>query len=158
MAFEMDGEIELSADRQTVWEALNDPEVLKQCIPGCNSLELGEDNSFVAAVKIKIGPIRASFSGSVTLAEIDEPNGYKISGNGNGGVAGYASGTAYVRLRDSDGCTRLSYQVESKVGGKIAQLGSRLINSVAKRYTDEFFACFAELVGPQQTADMEARQ
>lgn len=151
MAMTMSGEILLPADRETVWAKLNDPEVLKACIPGCQSLEKNGDAGFVATVKIKVGPVGATFKGSVELTDLDPPNSYRIVGQGEGGVAGFAKGGAQVALRDpeeGDGCV-LSYQVEANVGGKIAQLGARLIDGVAKKTADQFFENFATIVKAQ---------
>ena len=143
----MKGEVSLSADRQTVWQKLNDPEVLKACIPGCQSLDKSGENGFQAVVKLKVGPVSATFKGNVELSDLDPPNGYKISGTGEGGIAGFAKGGAVVRLSDAEGGgTLLSYDVEANVGGKIAQLGARLIDGVAKKNADQFFASFAENV------------
>ncbi len=123
---------------------LNDPAVLKACIPGCQSLERTSETSFSAVAKIKIGPVGASFKGNVQLSDIDAPNGYTISGEGEGGIAGFAKGGAKVALADAPGGgTILKYDVEANVGGKIAQLGSRLIAGVAKSMADKFFAGFA---------------
>ena len=148
MAMTMTGEVMLPARRQVVWEKLNDPDVLKACIPGCQSLEKTGDASFKATAKIKIGPVGATFSGAVQLSDLDPPNGYRISGEGQGGIAGFAKGGATVRLTEADGGTKLAYDVEANVGGKIAQLGSRLIDSVAKSMADKFFANFAAAVSP----------
>jgi len=148
MAMTMQGEVALPASRETVWEKLNDPEVLKQCIPGCESLERTGDNSFAAVAKIKVGPVSARFKGNVELTDLDPPNGYRISGQGEGGVAGFAKGGANVRLNEGpDNSTVLVYDVEANIGGKLAQLGGRLINGVAKKNADQFFAKFAEIVG-----------
>lgn len=147
MAMTMHGEVTLPADRQTVWEKLNDPEVLKQCIPGCQSLEKTGDNAFSATAKIKVGPVSATFKGNVELTDLDPPNSYRIVGQGEGGIAGFAKGGAKVNLADApEGGTLLSYDVEANVGGKIAQLGGRLIDGVAKKNADQFFAKFAEIV------------
>jgi carbon monoxide dehydrogenase subunit G len=147
MAMTMKGEVALPADRATVWAKLNDPEVLKQCIPGCQELEKTSDNAFKATAKIKVGPVSATFKGNVELSDIDPPNGYTISGQGEGGVAGFAKGGAKVALTDgAEGGTVLTYDVEANVGGKIAQLGGRLIDGVAKKNADAFFAKFAEIV------------
>ena len=146
MAVNMSGEVVLPADRERVWAMLNDPEVLRICIPGCETFERDGDNAFRAVAKVKIGPVSARFKGKVILTDIDAPNSYKISGEGEGGVAGFAKGGAVVRLEDAEEGTRLVYDVEANVGGKIAQLGSRLINSVAKKNADSFFAKFAEAV------------
>ena len=146
MAMTMTGEVQLSAPRQVVWEKLNDPEVLKACIPGCEELTKSGDHQFEAVAKMKVGPVSARFKGKVTLSDLDPPNGYKISGEGEGGVAGFAKGGATVALSDKDGGTLLSYDVEAQIGGKLAQLGQRLINGAAKKLADEFFANFAKAV------------
>ena len=145
MAMTMAGTIEIIADRASVWTALNDPDVLKRCIPGCQELERLEDGGFAAVAKITVGPVKATFKGLVQLSDIDEPNSYTISGGGQGGIAGFAKGGAKVRLSDApeSGGTVLSYDVEAQVGGKIAQLGSRLVNGVAAKYANEFFSKFA---------------
>jgi hypothetical protein len=149
MAMTMKGEVTLPADRQAVWVKLNDPEVLKACIPGCQSLEKTSDTSFAAVAKIKVGPVSATFKGAVDLTEIDPTNGYRISGAGEGGVAGFAKGGARVALADApDGGCVLSYDVEASVGGKLAQLGGRLIDGVAKKMADQFFSNFAAAVAP----------
>jgi len=147
MAMTMSGEVQLAAPREMVWTKLNDPEVLKACIPGCEELEKTEDNNgFRAVAKMKVGPVSARFKGKVTLSDLDPPNGYKISGEGEGGVAGFAKGGATVGLTDHDGGTLLKYDVEAQIGGKLAQLGQRLINGSAKKLADEFFANFAKAV------------
>jgi uncharacterized protein len=143
MAMTMTGEYQLSAPQQVVWEKLNDPAVLKACIPGCEELEKTSPNDFQAVATIKIGPVKARFKGKVTLSDIDAPNGYKISGQGEGGVAGFAKGGADVRLTPKDGGTLLSYSVDAQIGGKLAQLGQRLINGAAKKVADDFFEKFA---------------
>jgi carbon monoxide dehydrogenase subunit G len=145
MAMTMNGEAVLPADRNKVWAALNDPEVLKACIPGCQELEKVSDTEFQATVRAAVGPVKATFKGRVQLLDLDPPNGYRIAGEGQGGVAGFAKGGANVRLEDADGGgTRMTYDVEAQIGGKLAQLGGRLINGVAKKYADEFFANFAK--------------
>ena len=146
MAMKLRGEVDLPAGKDAVWAKLNDPEVLKQCIPGCQSLERDSDTSFKAVAKMKVGPVTASFKGNVQLLDIDAPNGYRIQGEGEGGIAGFAKGGARVSLAEHDGSTKLSYDVEVQVGGKIAQLGSRLIDGVARKMADQFFAKFAEVV------------
>jgi carbon monoxide dehydrogenase subunit G len=146
MAMTMSGEVQLAASRDVVWEKLNDPAVLKSCIPGCEELESTEDGGFRATAKIKVGPVSARFKGKVTLSDLDPPNGYKISGEGEGGVAGFAKGGATVALSDKDGGTLLTYNVEAQIGGKLAQLGQRLINGSAKKIADEFFNNFAKAV------------
>jgi uncharacterized protein len=149
MAMTMTGEVALSANRETVWAKLNDPAVLKSCIPGCETLDKTSDTGFSAVVKLKIGPVSATFKGSVELSDLDPPNGYRISGQGEGGVAGFAKGGATVRLlppaEGEEGCI-LAYDVEANVGGKIAQLGARLIDGVAKKTADQFFSNFADAV------------
>lgn len=146
MAMTMTGEVELSAPRETVWAKLNDPAVLKACIPGCEELNMLSDHEFEAVAVNKIGPVKAKFKGRVTLTDLDPPNGYKISGQGDGGIAGFAKGGAVVALSDKDGGTLLSYNVEAQIGGKLAQLGQRLINGAAKKMADQFFENFAAAV------------
>jgi len=146
MAMTMTGEYQLPVPRETVWQKLNDPAVLKACIPGCESLEKTSDTAFQAVATIKIGPVKARFKGNVTLSDLDPPNGYKISGQGEGGVAGFANGGATVKLVPKDGGTLLSYAVEAQVGGKLAQIGQRLINGAAKKMADDFFQKFASSV------------
>jgi carbon monoxide dehydrogenase subunit G len=152
MAMTMQGEVMLPASRATVWSALNDPEVLRACIPGCQDLEKLSDTEFRATAKVSVGPVKATFKGGVMLSDLDPPNGYTISGEGQGGVAGFAKGGAKVRLDEADGGTRLVYDVEAQVGGKLAQLGGRLINGVAKKYADEFFSNFARTLTPVENA------
>ena len=153
MAMKMTGEVVLPADRHTVWLKLNDPDVLKACIPGCQSLEKSGENGFAATAKIKIGPVGATFKGAVSLSDLDPPNSYRISGQGEGGVAGFAKGGALVTLSDSpDGGTVLAYDVEANVGGKLAQLGARLIDGVAKKMADQFFGNFVMAVGSEPAA------
>ena len=147
MAMTMSGEAALPAPRPKVWALLNDPDTLKSCIPGCQSLERTGDNGFAAVVKTKIGPVAATFKGKVQLSDITPDVGYTISGEGEGGVAGFAKGAAKVSLADAGGGTLLKYDVEAHVGGKLAQLGSRLIDGVAKGMADKFFASFAEAAG-----------
>jgi carbon monoxide dehydrogenase subunit G len=143
MAMTMTGEIPLEAKREVVWAKLNDPAVLKACIPGCEELNVIGENQFEAVAVNKIGPVKAKFKGKVQLTDIDPPNGYKISGQGDGGVAGFAKGGAAVTLSDSEGGgTLLKYDVEAQIGGKLAQLGQRLINSAAKKTADDFFERF----------------
>ena len=143
---EMTGEYRISADRRTVWDALNDPEVLKQCVPGCEEMIRTDDDSFEARVTLRIGPVRAKFRGKVKLSDIDPPNGYTISGEGQGGAAGFARGGATVRLAEDGAETVLTYTANATVGGKLAQIGSRLIDSTSKKLADDFFAKFAEHV------------
>src|SRR5271168_3846352 len=147
MAMTMTGDVTLPADRPKVWALLNDPEVLKASIPGCESLERTGDNGFAAVVKTKIGPVSATFRGNVELTDIVPLVGYTIKGEGEGGVAGFAKGGAKVSLADAPGGALLHYDVEAHVGGKIAQLGARLIDGVAKNMADKFFANFAAAAG-----------
>lgn len=146
---DMTGEQKIASPRQTVWLALNDAEVLKACIPGCTALEKTSDTEMKAAATLSVGPVRANFTGNVTLSEIDAPTSYVISGQGSGGVAGFAKGSAKVVLAD-DGpdATLLTYTVKADVGGKIAQLGGRLIDQTAKKLAGEFFKNFGDVVGP----------
>ncbi len=143
----MSGQYRVEAPRQTVWEALNDVEVLRLCIPGIEEIEKTSDTSFTAKVRAKVGPVSARFAGDVTLSDLDPPNGYTISGEGKGGAAGFAKGGAKVRLEDDGAATLLNYEVDAQVGGKLAQIGSRLIDGTAKKMADEFFSRFAETVG-----------
>jgi uncharacterized protein len=145
MPMTMTGDVTLPADRPKVWALLNDPEVLKACIPGCESLEKTGDNGFAAVVKTKIGPVSATFKGKVELSDLTPLVGYTIKGEGEGGIAGFAKGGAKVSLADAPGGTQLHYDVEAHVGGKIAQLGARLIDGVAKNMADKFFASFAAI-------------
>jgi hypothetical protein len=143
---EMNGEERIAAPREKVWAALNDPEVLKQCIPGCETLDMTGDNTMAATVKLKIGPVSAKFNGEVTLENSNAPESYTISGEGKGGVAGFAKGGADVKLTEDGSDTILSYDVKAQVGGRIAQLGSRLIDSTSKKLAGQFFAKFGEVV------------
>ncbi len=148
---DMTGERRIAASRQTVWLALNDPAVLKASIPGCESLEKLSDTDMKATAAVKIGPIAARFTGAVHLTDLDPPNSYSIGGEGQGGVAGFAKGGAKVHLQDIDaGSTMLHYEVHAQVGGKIAQLGSRLIDATAKQMADSFFDRFSAQVAPPQ--------
>ncbi len=150
----MKGEYRITATREKVWEALNDPEILKQCIAGCEELEKTSDTEFTARVHTRIGPVSAKFTGKVELSEIDPPNGYRISGEGQGGVAGFAQGGAGVKLTEDGGETVLNYEANATVGGKLAQIGSRLIDATARKMANEFFGKFAEAVGgPAEAAE-----
>ncbi len=144
---DMTGEYRISASREEVWDALNDPEILKNCIAGCQVLEKTSDTEFTARVKTKVGPVSATFTGKVQLSDIDAPNGYTISGEGTGGVAGFAKGGATVKLVEDGDATVLSYVANATVGGKLAQIGSRLIDSTARKMANDFFGKFAETVG-----------
>lgn len=146
MAINMVGEALLPAKKAVVWEMLNDPEVLKQCIPGCESLEMVSDTQMTAVAKVKLGPVKATFKGKINLQDIDPPNGYKLVGEGDGGISGFAKGGATVRLEEVEDGTILRYEAEAQIGGKLAQIGARLIDGVAKKMADEFFAKFGEAV------------
>jgi uncharacterized protein len=141
---DMSGSERIEAPVETVWRALNDPEVLKACIPGCQSLEKLSDTEMAATVVLRIGPIKATFQGSVRLANLNPPHAYTISGEGKGGIAGFAKGGADVALAEDGPDTILSYTVKAQVGGKLAQLGSRLIDSTSKKLAAQFFAGLGE--------------
>ncbi|MDZ7713249.1 MAG: carbon monoxide dehydrogenase subunit G [Rhodovibrio sp.] len=154
---ELTGEHTIQADRQKVWESLNDPEILKQCIPGCEEIEQSGENEFSAKVKAKVGPVNSRFSGKVTLSNLNPPESYTISGEGSGGAAGFAKGGADVKLEEIDASqTKLSYKVDAQVGGKLAQLGQRLIQSTANKYAKQFFDKFEQVVGEGAAADQAA--
>jgi hypothetical protein len=145
---EMSGEYRIPASREKVWAALNDPEVLKNCIPGAQSLEKVSDTEMTATVQAKVGPVKASFTGHVTLSNMDPPNGYTITGESKGGVAGFAKGGADVKLtEDGPESTVLNYTAKAQVGGKLAQIGGRLVDATAKQMADQFFSACAEMVG-----------
>ncbi|MGE4221671.1 MAG: carbon monoxide dehydrogenase subunit G [Alphaproteobacteria bacterium] len=152
MALVIEGQERIDAPIGRVWEALNDPEMLKQCIPGCQSLEKTADDTMAATVVLKIGPIKATFQGAVTLSNLNPPHSYTISGEGKGGIAGFAKGGADVRLaEDGPNVTVLTYAAKADVGGKIAQLGSRLITSTSKKLAGEFFSTFNDKVSGRET-------
>ena len=141
---DLSGEYTIQAKRQDVWQALNDAEILKVCIPGCEELEKLSDTQFTAKVTMKVGAIKARMKGNVELSDIDAPNGYTISGQGQGGVAGFAKGSARVNLRDGEaGGTILRYEAKAELGGKLAAVGSRVIQGIAKKMADDFFGKFA---------------
>jgi carbon monoxide dehydrogenase subunit G len=147
---DMTGEHQIKAPRPVVWAALNDPEVLKQSIAGCEELVKTSDTEFQAQVTAKVGPVKAKFSGKVTLSDLNPPNGYTISGEGSGGAAGFAKGGAKVALEDAPGGgTLLKYEVHAQIGGKLAQIGSRLVDGAARKMADEFFTAFAGVVEAQ---------
>ncbi len=152
---DMTGEHRIAAPRETVWAALNDPEILRQCIAGCEDIEKTSDTEFAAKVTAKVGPVKARFGGKVTLSDIDPPNGYTITGEGNGGAAGFAKGGATVVLSTEGAETVLRYTVQANVGGKLAQLGSRLIDGTARKMAEDFFSKFSELVAGQAVAAPE---
>jgi len=141
------GSYEMNVKKEAVWKALNDPNILKQCIPGCESFDKKSGNIFNATATNQIGPMNATFSGTVTLSNIRENQSYTLSGEGQSPV-GFANGSAEVKLIEKNGITTLTYEVDVNVGGKIAQLGSRLINGVAKKMSDYFFGRLADLVAP----------
>lgn len=143
---ELTGQERIAAPRAQVWQALNDPEILKACIPGCESIEMLSPTEMKARVALKLGPIKANFAGQVTLSNIDPPNGYTISGEGSGGSAGGAKGSAEVRLAPDGEGSLLTYRVTSQVSGKIAQLGARLVDSAAQKLAGDFFAKFNQVV------------
>jgi carbon monoxide dehydrogenase subunit G len=150
---------EIKADPATVWAAILNPDVLKDCVPGCESMTGDAETGFEAVVTQKVGPVKATFKGAVSISDRIEGKSLKISGEGKGGPAGYAKGGAAVTLEPMEGGTRLSYEVDASVGGKIAQLGSRIIDGFAKKMADEFFTRFqAAVEGPQEddTAEAEA--
>ncbi|GGE89868.1 carbon monoxide dehydrogenase subunit G [Stappia taiwanensis] len=143
---DLSGEYRIAAGREAVWAALNDADVLRQCIPGCKELEKHSDTEMSATVVAKVGPVKATFKGAVTLEDLNPPESYRIVGEGKGGVAGFAKGGADVRLAEDGGETVLSYDVKAQVGGKLAQLGSRLIASTARKMADDFFGTFKGIV------------
>ena len=152
----MQGERHILANRAEVWGALNDPDVLKSCIAGCEELTKTSPTSFEASVTQKVGPVKARFKGVVELSEIVEAESYTITGEGKGGAAGFAKGGAKVQLSDDNGGTLLTYEAEAKVGGKLAQLGSRLIDGFARKMADDFFSRFQEAVeGPRPADDAD---
>ena len=144
---EMTGSHLIPASRESVWDALNDPDVLRACIPGCKELEKTSDTEMTATVVAKVGPVKATFKGEVSLENLNPPTSYSIVGEGKGGIAGFAKGGANVILSDAEGGTQLDYEVDAKVGGKLAALGSRLIDSTAKKLAGDFFNNFSEHVG-----------
>lgn len=144
---DMNGSQRIEASREAVYAALNDVDILRQCIPGCDSIEKTSETEMVAKVTLRIGPVKASFAGTVTLSDLDPPNGYTISGEGSGGMAGFAKGGANVTLEPDGDATILHYVVKAEIGGKLAQMGSRLIDSTAKKLAGDFFEKFGAVVG-----------
>jgi carbon monoxide dehydrogenase subunit G len=155
---EMTGEQLIAADRQTVWNALNDPDILRRCIPGCQELVKRSDTEMTATAVIKVGPISAKFEGDVTLSELDPPNGYRISGEGRGGVAGHAKGGALVQLIAQGDQTLLRYEVAAQVGGKLAQLGGRMIDATARTMSAAFFKKFAQELSGDSPSDVTGHE
>jgi carbon monoxide dehydrogenase subunit G len=153
---EMTGEFRIPAPRQRVWEGLNDPEILKNSIPGCQTIEKLSDTEFTARVVAQVGPVKANFAGKVTLSDLDPPQSYTIAGEGSGGVAGFAKGSAKVNLAEDGGATVLNYAVQAHVGGKLAQIGSRLIDAVARKMAENFFTRFVAAVAPEAPAPTAA--
>ncbi|MGQ0654700.1 MAG: SRPBCC family protein [Betaproteobacteria bacterium] len=152
---EMKGEQLISAPQKTVWNALNDPEMLKQCVPGCESIELAGENIYTVLMVARVGPVSAKFKGKLTLSDIKPPDSYALAFEGQGGAAGFAKGGAQVRLEPQGLLTKLSYDAKANVGGKLAQIGSRLVDAAAKKVADDFFKNFNEKIGVQE-ADEEA--
>lgn len=151
---EMSGEYRIPAPRQKVWEALNDPDMLKRAIPGCESIEKVSDTELAATVTAKVGPVKAKFNGVVTLEDLNPPESYTIRGEGKGGAAGFAKGSSRVHLKEEGEETVLTYNASADVGGKLAQLGSRLIQGTARKYADEFFGNFSRnLTAPEPTPE-----
>jgi len=154
---DMTGTQRIEAPREKVYAALNDIDVLKQCIPGCETIEKLSDTQMRATVTLRVGPVKASFIGMVTLSELDPPNGYTIAGEGSGGAAGFAKGGAKVRLEADGKATILNYTAKADIGGKLAQLGGRLIDSTAKKLAGDFFEKFGSIVGkPPAPAEAQA--
>jgi carbon monoxide dehydrogenase subunit G len=146
---ELSGTRTIAADRETVWAHLNSADTLRACIPGCEELTGSPEDGFEAVVKQKVGPVKATFKGAVTLEDVNPPESYRIVGEGKGGVAGFAKGAADVSLTEVEGGTELAYHVDAKVGGKLAQLGSRIIGGFAKKMAEKFFENFQnEVEGP----------
>ena len=150
----LSGSYQINLSKEKVWDALNDPEILKQAIPGCEEFTKNSDTEFTATATNKIGPFNASFTGDIELTDLDPPNSYKITGSGNSPV-GFASGEATVKLEDNEKGTNLIYEVEANVGGKIAQVGSRLIDMTAKKMADIFFGKFSELISTEDNSSSE---
>ncbi len=149
---EMSGEYRIPASREEVWAALNDPEKLKEAIPGCESVNKLSDTEMEAVATAKVGPVKAKFKGKVNLEDLDPPNGYTIRGEGSGGAAGFAKGLAKVKLTEDGDATLLAYEVDATVGGKLAQVGQRLVDSAAKKMSDDFFSAFSGMMGGVSTA------
>jgi uncharacterized protein len=153
---EMHGELRIPAPRAEVWAKLNDADTLKNCIPGCETVEKISDTEFTAKVVARVGPVKASFSGKVTLTDLIPPESYTITGEGSGGVAGYAKGSAKVSLDDAGTETVLRYGVQAQVGGKLAQIGSRLIDATSRKMADDFFNRFVNVMNPADATETNA--
>lgn len=149
---QMTGEQVLPVPRERVWEALNDPAIIRECVPGCESLERASDTEFRAVLTATIGPVKAKFNGKLALSDLDPPNAYRITFEGSGGTAGFAKGGAAVALAQDGAGTRLTYTANAKVGGKLAQVGSRLVDGVAGKMAEEFFRRFQEKLAPEGIA------
>ncbi len=146
----LEGSYIINASKEEVWLAMNNPEILQASIPGCESLEKLSETQFTAIVKAKIGPVKASFTGEVSLENLNPPHSYTLTGEGKGGLAGFASGAADITLSEHDEGTELQYEVEAQVGGKIAQIGSRLVGGAAKKLSDQFFRRFAAAINGEE--------
>ena len=152
---EMKARQSIAAERRRVWDALNDPDALQAAIPGCESFESTGENQFTARITNRIGPVKASFSFIIELSDLDPPNSYVLHGKGRGGAAGFANGSARVSLEADGDYTTLSYELDASVGGKLAQLGGRLIDGAAKKLADEFFSRLGEVIASQEDAPRE---
>jgi hypothetical protein len=155
---EVSGIYDIATSREDVWDAINDPDILRQCIPGCEGITVLPNHEWDVVALVKVGPIKARFNGRLSFCDIDPPNGCIITGSGNGGVTGFAKGRAEVRLEDAGAGTRLSYAVRSEVGGRIAQIGSRLLESSARKLIDHFFVRFTDILtnSPAEMAPEQA--
>lgn len=153
---EIVGEYRIAAPRQQVWAAILDPEMLKRCIPGCKELETTGENAYSAKVQIKVGPVSATFSGTVELTDMDAPSSCRIAGQGNGGVAGFAKGEALVKLVEDGEETVLTYTADAQIGGKLAALGGRLIQATARKLADQFFSTFTAALAGEEAPAAEA--
>ena len=151
------GSYEIKLDKNSVWKALNDPEILKKSIPGCEEFKKNSDISFTATATNKIGPFNATFTGDIDLQDLNPPHSYKIAGQGNSPV-GFVSGEAIVQLKENSGITKLTYSVEANVGGKIAQVGSRLIDMTAKKMADIFFGKFSKLISKTEVKEFNEEE
>ncbi len=153
---EISGDFRIPAPRERVWAALNDPEVLQKAIPGCEEIERLSDTELAARVALKVGPVRARFKGKVTLSDLDPPRSYRIDGEGQGGVAGFARGGAKVTLDEVEDGTLLHYEANAEVGGKLAQVGQRLLDSTARKLADQFFSAFTDIVTAEAEGEAAA--